>query len=66
MMTCGNARHPDGPWHKASPIPFSWDWRERLRQRRRRKRYGCPCISALEDVTRKARKPPLQDAGSER
>jgi len=43
FTSCGNVRHPDGPWHPAVGLPHSWNLLERLRQRTRRRAYGCTC-----------------------
>jgi hypothetical protein len=47
---CGNERHPDGPWHPATPIPLMtrrWGrknpaWR---RYEANKERWGCGCDS---------------------
>lgn len=44
MITdCGNANHPDGPWHQATPLPGSWQWTKRWRYRRNIRSHGCGC-----------------------
>lgn len=43
FVSCANAQHPDGKWHPASAIPYSWNWIERFRQWRNLKRWGCTC-----------------------
>lgn len=42
---CGNANHPRGAWHEATPLPMQTlrNWREVLRYKRNRKQYGCGC-----------------------
>lgn len=40
---CGNAAHPDGPWHTTQPVPFSWQLITRARRAIRRSRWGCGC-----------------------
>lgn len=42
-VLCGNDRHPQGPWHYATPIPLSYDIPVRLRLWTRKKRWGCAC-----------------------
>jgi hypothetical protein len=55
QVGCGNERHPDGPWHPATPLPF-YGGRPFTRQRRLNKRaerryeankasWGCGCDS---------------------
>jgi len=43
IARCGNLRHPAGPWHEATPLPYSWRWLERFRQWRNKRRWGCRC-----------------------
>lgn len=43
MTTCGNRRHPDGPWHLATPLPASWELLARFRYWRNKRRWGCGC-----------------------
>ena len=45
-VACGNDRHPDGPWHPAASVPYSWDWPERIRQGLNRRAWGCACPAA--------------------
>jgi hypothetical protein len=46
---CGNAQHPDGPWHVSTPLPFYGPWWNRKARRAQRryeenkKRWGCGC-----------------------
>lgn len=42
-VQCGNPKHPNGPWHPAASLPFSWDWRARFHQWRNKRRWGCSC-----------------------
>lgn len=42
-IECGNANHPDGPWHPATPLPGSWQWGRRLQRWLRKIRWGCGC-----------------------
>jgi hypothetical protein len=46
-VSCGNASHPDGPWHPATPLPASWQWRKRWRYRRNVRGHGCGCDRRL-------------------
>jgi hypothetical protein len=42
-VSCGNARHPAGAWHPATPLPYPWQVVEWFRRWRNRRRWGCPC-----------------------
>ena len=55
---CGNAHHPDGAWHPATPMPFQFVWSERdtwgranrqarKRYERNKARWGCGCDSSI-------------------
>jgi hypothetical protein len=44
-VRCGNARHPNGAWHPAAPLPMFtiWAWRARLAYWWRTRKWGCGC-----------------------
>lgn len=54
--SCGNERHPDGPWHPSTPLPPSWDRTEVALYAARRAAWGCGCAPANErdDVAARA------------
>ena len=39
--SCGNPKHPDGPWHPSSPYPYGI--LDTIKQMVRRHKYGCGC-----------------------
>ncbi len=43
IVTCGNPNHPDGAWHPAGPLPYSWQYIKRVRNWWRKRAYGCDC-----------------------
>lgn len=45
QIRCGNAKHPDGAWHTATPVPDRRDWPRRLAMRLRRGAHGCGCTT---------------------
>lgn len=54
--SCGNERHPDGPWHPSTPLPPSWDGTEYALYAARRAAWGCGCAPAdrRDDVAARA------------
>ena len=42
-VKCENSNHPNGAWHKASPMPMSNEWWKRFKWWWRKTRYGCGC-----------------------
>lgn len=45
-IQCSNPDHPEGAYHEAATVPYSWDWPARLRQRLNRAAWGCSCAAA--------------------
>lgn len=57
---CGNPRHPNGPWHPATPLPFyvgwlslftrrGWELRDEMKRYELRKSvWGCGCRASVQ------------------
>ncbi len=50
QTSCGNAKHPAGPWHTATPIPPSWKWWECFTYWWRSKCWGCGCVNKVRKI----------------
>ena len=40
---CGNDNHPNGAWHEAEALPYSWQHIQNFRRWWRQRKYGCAC-----------------------
>ena len=50
LNLCGNPRHPNGAWHIATPLPYSWERRANRRRKRNIREHGCGCDVVVVDL----------------